>query len=204
MRGTKLREESLKTREQILQAATQLFAEKGFANVSIREICQEANVSLPLVYYYFGDKAGLFEAVVRQSVTMQDFLSALEEKIRRHTDPLEQLRAFIRLYLSAFPKDRLSVGFYMRDSAKIDEVGSKQLESGFEQIRSLCQRIVAAGSERGLFRRTDTKKAADCLMGMLNSFVFRGIHFQEAYDPEEVGAYIFEFFLHAVSVANLT
>ena len=49
-------------RERLLLAALALFAQKGFANASIREIAQAAGANVAAISYYFGDKAGLYRA----------------------------------------------------------------------------------------------------------------------------------------------
>jgi AcrR family transcriptional regulator len=53
-------------RERILDAAEQAFAEFGFAGASLRHIVQAARVNLATVYYYFGSKEELMEAVVER------------------------------------------------------------------------------------------------------------------------------------------
>lgn len=58
----KLRADSAEARTRLLHAALQLFAEKGFAKTSTREIAQAANVNIASIKYYFGDKAGLYRA----------------------------------------------------------------------------------------------------------------------------------------------
>jgi AcrR family transcriptional regulator len=53
-------------RDRILDAAEETFAEFGFAGASLRHMVQEANVNLATVYYYFGSKGGLMEAVLKR------------------------------------------------------------------------------------------------------------------------------------------
>lgn len=53
----------LDTRSRLLAAALRLFAEKGYAQTSTREICVAAGVNAASIHYYFGDKAGLYRAV---------------------------------------------------------------------------------------------------------------------------------------------
>jgi TetR/AcrR family transcriptional regulator len=53
-------------RTRILRAATDVFADKGYAGASIADISSAAGITKPMLYYYFGDKAGLFDAVVEQ------------------------------------------------------------------------------------------------------------------------------------------
>ena len=47
----------------IVAAATRLFAARGFAGVSVREICEAAGTTKPTLYYYFGSKAGLYRSL---------------------------------------------------------------------------------------------------------------------------------------------
>jgi AcrR family transcriptional regulator len=59
----KPRTDGIEARERLLAAALQLFAEKGFAKTSTRDIAQAAGVNIASIKYYFGDKAGLYRAV---------------------------------------------------------------------------------------------------------------------------------------------
>ncbi|MEN6438234.1 MAG: TetR/AcrR family transcriptional regulator [Syntrophobacter sp.] len=64
MRHTKTRgRDPDTTRCSALDAAQRLFAEKGFAGSSMREIAAVSGVSQPLIYYHFGSKEGLYSAV---------------------------------------------------------------------------------------------------------------------------------------------
>ncbi|HWT71330.1 MAG TPA: CerR family C-terminal domain-containing protein [Oxalicibacterium sp.] len=59
----KQRADGADARERLLHAALQLFAEKGYAKTSTREIAQLAGVNIASIKYYFGDKAGLYRAI---------------------------------------------------------------------------------------------------------------------------------------------
>ena len=59
------------TRERLLESGAKLFAEKGFAGVSVRRICADANTSTNMVHHFFGSKQGLLSAIAEQlSVTI--------------------------------------------------------------------------------------------------------------------------------------
>ncbi|MEO7108579.1 MAG: CerR family C-terminal domain-containing protein [Rhodoferax sp.] len=58
-----LRSDGVEARNRLLDAALALFAEKGFAKTSTREIAQAAQINIASISYYFGDKAGLYKAV---------------------------------------------------------------------------------------------------------------------------------------------
>ena len=56
---------------EILAVAARLFAERGYSNVSIRDVCKEAKTSAPMIYYYFKDKKGLFRAAVSEKLSLR-------------------------------------------------------------------------------------------------------------------------------------
>lgn len=58
----KIKDENSKTR--IIEAATTLFARKGFEGTSIREICKKANVNICMISYYWGGKQELYQGII--------------------------------------------------------------------------------------------------------------------------------------------
>ncbi|MGD8283534.1 MAG: TetR/AcrR family transcriptional regulator [Desulfobacterales bacterium] len=58
-------------RERLLETATKLFAEKGYAGTYVREIVEKAGVSKPVLYYYFKSKEGLFYAILAWAADVQ-------------------------------------------------------------------------------------------------------------------------------------
>ncbi|MDX1946461.1 MAG: CerR family C-terminal domain-containing protein [Pirellulaceae bacterium] len=55
------------TRERLLHAAGEVFAEKGFTSATVREICHEAQANVAAVNYHFGDKESLYIAAVQHA-----------------------------------------------------------------------------------------------------------------------------------------
>src|SRR6266536_5403024 len=68
-------------REQLLDVARSLFAEKGFDGASVEEIAHRANVSKPVVYEHFGGKEGVYAVVVDREtqLLLSQMTSALAE-----------------------------------------------------------------------------------------------------------------------------
>src|SRR5580692_10978435 len=66
--------------ERLLDAGLKLFANRGYAGTPVQEIIDEAGVTKPTLYYYFQNKAGLFQALVAR---------ALDERLQlmRHAAP---------------------------------------------------------------------------------------------------------------------
>jgi AcrR family transcriptional regulator len=58
-------------RERLLETAIGIFAQKGYAGTSVREIAEQAGVSKPVLYYYFKSKEGLFLAILEMAENLQ-------------------------------------------------------------------------------------------------------------------------------------
>ena len=86
------------TREQIIETALNLFAEKGFEGASIRDIAEKASVNVAMVNYYFGSKEKLFETIVENHLLHTRGI--LDEILSRKTlTPIEKIEAVIDSFI---------------------------------------------------------------------------------------------------------
>jgi AcrR family transcriptional regulator len=81
-------------RSRLLEAAGQVFADKGFEGATIREICKRANLNIAAVNYYFRDKERLYIDTVKQAACGHP--EAQQQAWPPNTPPAEKLRQFIR------------------------------------------------------------------------------------------------------------
>jgi len=190
-------EETRATAEKILLVASKMFAEKGFANVSVRDICRETGTTPPVIYYHFGSKKGLFEAVARKQISMVDFIRKLS-RATESKNPRQGIESFVSTYLSSFPEHTFDVGLYMRDSATLDKHSAEIVSEDLERISALALELVDRSIRTGLFRKTDSDLATDCLLGMLNRVIFQHIHFAKISDREAYGRFVTDFFMRAM------
>ncbi|RLB35750.1 MAG: hypothetical protein DRH11_01775 [Deltaproteobacteria bacterium] len=68
--------EEQSARSMLIAAGINLFAEKGYASASVREIVKLAGVTKPVLYYYFKNKEGLFRAILDGAAEQQEALLA--------------------------------------------------------------------------------------------------------------------------------
>ena len=117
MAGTAAAVESGDTREQILVAALEAFAEHGFDGAKMREIASRAGVTLGLLQYYFGGKQKLWRAAVDRA--FEDMRGGLHGLLTDPsiTDERERLRALVRGHV-AFVARRPEFVRLMHDEGK--------------------------------------------------------------------------------------
>ncbi|MFC1883141.1 TetR/AcrR family transcriptional regulator [Thermodesulfobacteriota bacterium] len=80
-------------RMRLIEAAIDLFAEKGYTETPVREIVERAGVTKPVLYYYFKNKEGLFMAILDWASELQE--EFLESLLEIHGNTLDR---FIKLY----------------------------------------------------------------------------------------------------------
>lgn len=105
LKTSKKAQRSLETRDRLLDAAEALFARHGLYGVTVRNVAQHARVDTALVYYYFGTKRGMFDAVFQRRAeginqARMDAMRAYEEQNRDITVE-GALRAFLNPILDA-------------------------------------------------------------------------------------------------------
>jgi AcrR family transcriptional regulator len=96
---TSAAEHAVDTRQRLLDAAQRLFTERGFSKVTVRDITSEAQANLAAVSYHFGDKAGLYEAVLEIGLHFARELNAETMLAREAHSAEECLRHYVHQYL---------------------------------------------------------------------------------------------------------
>jgi AcrR family transcriptional regulator len=87
----------LGVRRELLLAGINLFAEKGYASTSVREIVSLAGVTKPVLYYYFQSKEGLFQSILDWAA--EELEAMLEEALQRPGTALERIvHLYRRIY----------------------------------------------------------------------------------------------------------
>jgi AcrR family transcriptional regulator len=159
-------------REQIMDAALRVFAQKGFARATNREIAREAGVTSGLIYHYFDSKDALLKAIIEQRSPLQMVRDLSPQMLAMPPEAL--LRVIVRQMLAIVEDERFVqlLRVYLPEAMYSPDVSSLGATSIQEATR-LLEAYFAAKMESGELRRENTGLSAQVVMGSVMSLVLR-------------------------------
>ncbi|HEX7914017.1 MAG TPA: CerR family C-terminal domain-containing protein [Paraburkholderia sp.] len=101
------------TRQLLLDTAIQVFAERGFADATSKEICERAGTPMASVNYHFGSREALYEAVLVEAHRQVVGLDELTALTSLPGDPRERLRAVLSRFIGVSTGSRAPWGFML-------------------------------------------------------------------------------------------
>ena len=166
------------TRRALKEAATALFARRGFAGATADRIARKAGVNKAMINYHFGGKRGLYTAILRES------FSALLGRLRSITaveaPPPEQLRNFIAMFAETVGQTPDLPAMLLREMLSGGEHRDldREVFEFIPHLLGMVRGVVEAGRRDGTFREVDPLLTHLGLMGSLVFFFateeFRG------------------------------
>jgi len=94
-----MKQRDRETRERLLRSAAQLFADRGFKKVTVRDICRAARANVAAVNYHFGDKSGLYREVLQLAIDTMRATSDAARVAGEGQPADERLRRYIQVSL---------------------------------------------------------------------------------------------------------
>ena len=146
---------------EILDAALEVFAQKGFAATRLDDVAAKAGITKGTIYLYFDSKQALFEALARQSIGAQ--IDQVCAQLAQFPGSSADL---LRLVLStlghfAITSDRVVLPrLVLAEAANFPELAEFWRREVIERGVGLMSGIIARGIEKGEFRKIDLQHAA--------------------------------------------
>ncbi len=181
------------TRDRILEAAGELFADRGFESTTIRDICQAAGANLAAVNYYFRDKERLYvEAVVRAHRWRLDQAQLPDWDAR--TSPRKKLTDFITTFFRRVlggPDDtwrtRLVMREIMQPSSACAEIAQSNIRPQFEILQGILRELLPAGVSDEELHLTAFSIVGQCLFYHVASPIIRNLIDGREYASYDIG-----------------
>jgi AcrR family transcriptional regulator len=185
-----------RTRELLLHTAIKLFAQKGYADTSIREIGSNAGVSTSILYHYFKNKEEiLFEVTQTAS---HELIHRLKEIQNQILDPAECLREMLMTHMVHFSLKRKEEGQIVAADSHLLKGKRRQICRQMQQeIYNLYGQKLKELAEKGRMNNMDRTVVAFSMFGMINTF-FGWYREGGRLSKEEVAQNIVEFIFHGI------
>jgi AcrR family transcriptional regulator len=160
--------EALATRTALIQAATTLFAERGYAEVGTEEIVARAKVTRGALYHHFRDKRDLFRASYR--AVEDDLIERIAARMQGARDPFETMTAGMRAFLDGF-EDPAVKQVALTDAPVV--LGWREWrEIGDEHGLGMTRAALQAAVDQGILRPIAVEPMAHLLIAALSEAVF--------------------------------
>ena len=142
-------------RDDLVQAASRLFAEHGIANTRVRDVVSAAGISNSLFYWYFADMDDLVQAtIVDARRSMRHLIAASVEAL---DDPLERIYVSTRVLVQVACEHEIHRVMTIADAeGLLGEPHSTEVRKSFDAFISDAVRLLAEGQARGRVRTDDT------------------------------------------------
>jgi AcrR family transcriptional regulator len=162
------------TRERILEAAADVFADKGYAGAAVDDIVRASDTSKGSFYFHFPNKRGIFAALL-DHLTARLF-ARVEAAVGGEGDPIRKLDAALATALTAFGQRKRLARLLLVEAGGLGHAMDEGLMQIHERFIGLIQRNLDAAVAEGRIAPLDTRIAATAWMGALNEVVIRWLH----------------------------
>ena len=185
-------ESNLSTRERILEAAGEIFAEYGFRCATVRKICEQARVNVAAINYHFHSKEELYAEVLNywHEFAMKKYPPLLG--VDKNAPTKDQLRAFIRSLLFRMLDKGKPAWFgkvMAREMAEPTPIFDRLLEENIhplnELLESIVRKIIGTPVSEEIIRLCCASILSQCFY-YYNTRVIKPIFQRDMSNPEEI------------------
>jgi AcrR family transcriptional regulator len=185
----------METRQRLLEAAGEVFAERGFRKTTIREICRRAQANLAAVNYHFGDKEGLYAAVIKYAYACALEKYPLAQRESEEVPAADRLHAFIRsLLISVLDKGtpawlgKLMAREMIEPTRALDDLVESIISPMGQKLGAIVRELLGGQVPDNLVHRCQTSIIGQCLHYRNARPVIQRLFPEHQYSPEDIAA----------------
>ena len=149
--GGSLHEHRLQTRQRLFAALSALLSERAFDSFTLAEIAERAEIGRTAVYNHFADKEALLLDFIAHET--ERYVAVLEHALRDVSEPVEQLRTYVRQRASLSPTYHLAPGVDL--GSMLARATQQRLRDHVVGVEGILRRILANGIASGAFPDQD-------------------------------------------------
>jgi AcrR family transcriptional regulator len=158
-----------------LAASLDLFAERNFASVTIKDIAKALGVNTALIYYYFDSKTDLFRATIEHAVARAfENVRALDDK---GADPATVLTAWLENHVSKFAEIHrfVKIALDFRGSHEGNREIARSIDRFYEEERRMLSKVIRQGIKQKIFKPVDPIRLGQFISTYLDGCMVRSV-----------------------------
>lgn len=160
-------DKSAQKKKFIVETARQVFKEKGYKEVTMKDIVEACNISRGGLYLYFQNTREIFEEVLK--LEQEDVDDVFEKGISEEATPSDVLALFLKEQKKELLSKKLSLNKAVYEYFFVNQVPSRDnlLKKQFDAAVYIIEKLIEAGVESGEFYCEDSRGAARNIMYVL-------------------------------------
>lgn len=183
-------------RREILYAAIEVFAEKGYKKAHISDVVKKVGIAKGTFYLYFDSKKDLFLELIDQFTGL--FFAKFEEiefeKIKTAGDLREILYQISRIFFRTYKSNAELAKIVFREAVAIDIEFEKQLEKTYVNLKDdVIKRCFKIGEKKEFFNRYDPDIIVSALVGMIEVTAHDHLLKGDKLNPDQLAEMIADF-----------
>ena len=199
MTGTRRRravsdEDKLQRRDEIITAAKEVFARKGFHATTIADIAKRAGLAYGSIYWYFDSKDELFHALMTvEEGALRNHVAAALATVGVRADGAgaeARLRAAVRATLEFFESDKATVKLLLRDAFVLGDRFEKHLGGIYERFIDDVETFIVAAQECGEVVAAPARMVAYTLAALVGQLAYRRLNTDDDVTAAQVSDFV--------------
>jgi AcrR family transcriptional regulator len=183
--------------QKILETAKNLFAEKGYHGMSMREISDALGVSKAALYYYFKDKEELFLEILK--IYLEEMSAVLDRISVEPISGAEKIRRFVEYVLTQPTEQRATIRLASQEINQLSPETRKTFGLIYQdKFIKKIQAILQEGMRQGEFREIPGDVSVWALLGIMFPYFYPS-HSRDASIPPETIQEVVRIFLNGVT-----
>lgn len=154
----------------IIDAAMELFANKGFRGTTTKKIAEKVGISEAAIFKYFATKKELYSAIIDRKVTEEPRFEFPTAAARRKDD-LEVFGTIARFIIEKTERDRTFLRLFYFSALEGHELSDMFFETHVRQLYAFLSYYIMERIEDGAFRKVNPTLAARAFIGMVGNYV---------------------------------
>lgn len=159
----------------LMAAAMDLFAERNFASVTIKDIANATGVNTALIYYYFDNKTDLFQKTIESAV--ERAFADFERFEPNPENPAEVITSWLNNHLHLYDRIHklVKISLDYKGAPDKDPAIDHAIQQFYDRERELLSGCIRAGVTKGVFKPVNPEKIAQHISTYLDGAMVRAV-----------------------------